>query len=80
MAKGISHRRNEKAIMTLANNIRKYRTEKGLTIQELANRLDVDYSQIGRMERGVVNPNVSIIFDIAEVLEVQPSDLLNKHP
>jgi transcriptional regulator with XRE-family HTH domain len=76
MAKGISHRRNEKAIITLANNIRKYRLEKNLTIQELANLLDVDYSQIGRMERGVVNPNVSIIFDIAKVLEVEPATLL----
>ena len=76
MAKGISHRRNEKAIMTLANNIRKYRIDKGLTIQELANLLDVDYSQIGRMERGVVNPNISIIFDIAEALEIETSKLI----
>jgi predicted transcriptional regulator len=52
MAKGVSHRRNEKAISTLAANIKKYRLEKNLTIQELANLLDVDYSQIGRMERG----------------------------
>jgi len=76
MAKGISHRRNEKAIMTLANNIRKYRIEKGMTIQELANLLDVDYSQIGRMERGVVNPSISIIFDIAQILGIHPSEFL----
>lgn len=77
MAKGIPHRRNERAISTLATNIKKYRLEKNLTIQELANLLDVDYSQIGRMERGVVNPNVSIIFDIANVLNIEPSLLLS---
>jgi len=76
MAKGNRHRRNDVAITTLANNIKKYRKEKNLTIQELANILDVDYSQIGRMERGIVNPNVSIIFDIAKALEINPSQLL----
>jgi transcriptional regulator with XRE-family HTH domain len=76
MTKGISHRRNEKAISTLAANIKKYRLERNLTIQELANILDVDYSQISRMERGVVNPNISIIFDIAEALQIEPTNLL----
>ncbi|WP_394772335.1 helix-turn-helix domain-containing protein [Mucilaginibacter sp.] len=76
MAKGISHKRNEKAIATLASNIKKYRLESNLTIQELANIIDVDYSQIGRMERGVVNPSISIVFDIADALQIKPSSLL----
>lgn len=76
MAKGISHRRNEKAIMALANNIKKYRVEHKLTIQELANIMDVDYSQISRMERGIINPNISIIFDIANALHIEPYKLL----
>ena len=76
MIKGEKHRRNEKAISTLAGNIRRYRREKNLTIEALANTVGVDYSQIGRMERGVVNANVSIIFDIAEALGVSPSRLL----
>jgi len=77
MIKGAKQRRNEKAISTLANNIRKHRQEQNLTIQELANLLDVDYSQIGRMERGIVNANISIIFDIAEALKIEPSRLLD---
>jgi transcriptional regulator with XRE-family HTH domain len=76
MVKGGKQRRNEKAILTLASNIRKYRIERNLTIEELANIINVDYSQIGRMERGVVNPNISIIFDIAEALKIEPSKLL----
>jgi transcriptional regulator with XRE-family HTH domain len=76
MIKGEKQRRNEKAILTLANNIRKYRQAQELTIQELANLIDVDYSQIGRMERGVVNANISIIFDIADALKIDPSKLL----
>ena len=60
VANGTSHRLSEQAIFTLANNIRKYRIERALTIEELANLIGVDYSQIGRVERGV-DPNVSII-------------------
>ena len=77
MVKGQKHKRNEHAILTLAINIRKYRQEKNLTIEELANLLEVDYSQISRMERGVVNPSVSIIFDIANALEIEPGRLLD---
>jgi transcriptional regulator with XRE-family HTH domain len=73
------HRRNQEAITTLANNIRKYRNERNLTIEELANMVEVDYSQIGRMERGVVNANVSIIFDIAQALNIEPSKLLESY-
>ncbi len=76
MVKSIKHRRNEKAILTLATNIKKYRNLKKLTIEQLANLLEVDYSQISRMERGVVNPNISIIFDIAAVLGVEPMKLI----
>jgi len=76
MGKSVKHRRNEEAIAILATNIRKYRTERNLTLMELANQVGVDYSQIGRMERGVVNPNISIIFDIAKILEIPASKLL----
>jgi len=61
MIKGEKQRRNAKAIATVAGNIRKYRLERNLTIEELANIVGVDYSQIGRMERGIVNPTISII-------------------
>ena len=78
MVKGAPHRRNEQAIVTLARNIKKYRKAKHITIQELANIIDVDYSQIGRMERGVVNANISIVFDIAEALGIEASKFLER--
>jgi transcriptional regulator with XRE-family HTH domain len=79
MLKGAKQRRNEKAIKTLASNIRRYRAEQNLTIEALANLVEVDYSQIGRMERGIINANVSIIFDIAEALKIEPSKLLESN-
>lgn len=76
MVKNVTHRRNADAIAILAANIKKYRLVQNLTIQELADLIDVDYSQIGRMERAVVNPNISIIFDIALALKIKPAMLL----
>lgn len=76
MARKDKNRRNEKAIMTLAFNIRKYRKANKLTITQLSNILDLDYSQLGRMERGKVNSNISIIFDIADTLKIEPAQLL----
>lgn len=76
MADNKKHRRNQEGIQILADNIRKYRKEKGMTIEQLANELEVDYSQISRMERGIVNPNISIVFDIAEALKIKAYQLL----
>jgi transcriptional regulator with XRE-family HTH domain len=70
------HRRNEAAISMLAKKIREIRKDRNLTIEELAFRMDADYSQISRMERGKVNFTVSILFDVAIALEVPPSQLL----
>jgi len=78
MVKSRKNRRNETAIATLALNIRKYRLAKALTIEELANLMEVDYSQISRIERGTINPSISVIFDIAAALEIEPSLLLEK--
>jgi len=78
MSKTRKHKRNEHGINVLAKNIRKYRKLKGLTIQQVADKLDVDYSQIGRMERGTVNASVSIIFDIANLLDIEAKNLLEE--
>ena len=72
------NRRNEQAILTLARNIRKYRKANHITIMELSALLNVDYSQIGRMERGVVNPTISVIFDVAAALNIRPGQLLEE--
>jgi hypothetical protein len=34
-------------------------------------------SQIGRVERGEISTGLSVVFSIAEALEVKPKDLFN---
>ena len=68
--------RNKEAIEVLAKNVRKYRMEQNLTLESLANSAGLEYSQISRIERGVINTSVSVIFSLAAALNIKPAQLL----
>lgn len=73
----IKHLRNDEQLKIIGENIRKFRRAKKLTQIELAFLCnDKDWSQISRMERGLVNFSISYLLLIAEVLEVSPKELL----
>lgn len=56
-------------------NLRKIRKEKGLSQEKLAYKIDLSLSQIGRIERGEVNPTICTVKVIAEGLQEGPSKL-----
>ncbi|MEI9912626.1 MAG: helix-turn-helix transcriptional regulator [Bacteroidota bacterium] len=71
------HFRNDDQLKAIGDKIRKYRLAKGLTQAELAFECgDKDWSQISRMERGLVNFSISYLLLVAEILEISPKDLL----
>lgn len=70
--------RDNSAINILGKNVRKYRHEKKMTLEMLAIEAGVEYSQISRIERCVINTSVSVIFAIAKALDVKPSLLLEE--
>ena len=73
----IAYHRNDKQLKTIGENIRKCRRAAGLTQIDLAFKCgDIDWSQISRMERGLVNFSISYLLLVAEALEVSPKDLL----
>lgn len=75
--KRVKYLRNDEQLKAIGDKIRKYRLGKGFTQSELAFECgDKDWSQISRMERGLVNFSISYLFVIAEVLEISPKDLL----
>jgi hypothetical protein len=69
---------NEMAISLPAQNTSKLLKAKYIAIMELAFRIEADYSQISRMERGKINFKISVLFDIAEALEIEPARLFDK--
>jgi transcriptional regulator with XRE-family HTH domain len=57
-------------------NVRRFRHKAGLSQEELAHRAALDRTYISGVERGVRNPTVLVLQDIAAVLAVTPADLL----
>ena len=69
--------RDDDFLKKVGDKIREVRQSKGLTQTELAFGCnDKDYSQISRTERGKVNFSISYLALIANVLGVDPKDLL----
>ena len=52
------------------NNLRHIRQEKGLTMEALANEAEIEYRQLGRIERGEINTTIISLLRIAEILKV----------
>ncbi|TWJ02205.1 DNA-binding XRE family transcriptional regulator [Mucilaginibacter frigoritolerans] len=63
-------------LKTVGNNVRSIRIEKGLTMEALANEAEIEYRQLGRIERGEVNTTIVSLLKIANVLEVNVSTFL----
>lgn len=62
----------------IGQNIAKYRKEKGLSQEELANGVGISYSYIIQIEAPNVVKKMSleVLFDIAKYLEIDIKDLL----
>lgn len=50
----------------LHNRIAVLRVERGMSRQELADAVDVNYQTIGYLERGEYNPSLDLAFRLAE--------------
>lgn len=66
--------------MTVGENIYKARKEKGITQEELANKIGVKRSIISKYENGSVQISTSTLKKIADVLEVSPTLLIDWEP
>lgn len=70
--------RDDEVLQKIGVRIREARVAKNITQAELAFKCgDKDWSQISRMERGLVNFSISYLFLVAEMLEVNPSSLID---
>ncbi len=56
--------------ISLGNNIRKCRFEKGLTVEQLALNSGLTYSQVSRIELGKISTSAFAIFIISKTLNV----------
>jgi transcriptional regulator with XRE-family HTH domain len=61
---------------TVARNLRRLRTDKGWSQEELAFRAKVDRSYISQLETGVYSASVTMLGKLSKALGVDASELL----
>lgn len=62
----------------IGHAIRTCRVDQKITQEKLALLCNIDRSYLGRIERGEVNITVLKLYEIAQMLEVEPQILLPK--
>jgi transcriptional regulator with XRE-family HTH domain len=72
----LKRRRNDIILTQCGLNIKRLRIQNNLSQEEISSMLNMDFSQYGKIERGKINITISTLYDIAQALNVQPSDLL----
>ncbi|RPJ12001.1 MAG: helix-turn-helix domain-containing protein [Deltaproteobacteria bacterium] len=65
-------------IFSIGRKIRDLRNEKGMTLGDLAEKIKVSASLISQLERGGVNPSISLLKSIADTLQIPLSALLGE--
>lgn len=58
--------------------LKELRAEKGISQEKLALEAGLDRSYVSALERGVYQPSITKIFDMAKVLEVRPGLIVDR--
>ena len=66
---------DQASIIGVARKIKKLRTERGYTMEKLADLANCSKAYISQIEKGLVQPSVSILSRLASALEVSVSEI-----
>ncbi|MEO6508798.1 MAG: helix-turn-helix transcriptional regulator [Patescibacteria group bacterium] len=68
---------NKKYLKILGANIKRLRETKNLSLRELSYACDIDNSKISKIEKGQINITFTTLLQLANALEIHPSEILN---
>jgi len=71
----VKYLRDEDAIKLFGNRLREIRLAKKISQQKLALKVGLEQSQVGRIERALINTSISHAILLAKGLGVDPSEL-----
>jgi transcriptional regulator with XRE-family HTH domain len=60
--------------------IRSWRKHRGLTLEQLADRVDTTHASLSRIERGLQPYNQYMLEALADALRCEPADLIMRDP
>ena len=67
--------RNKAILEDFGVRLKKPRTEKGMTQEELSYAAEVELSQVHRIETGKINPTLSTLSALAQALSISLAEL-----
>jgi transcriptional regulator with XRE-family HTH domain len=70
---------SEKIVFLIAfgKRVQALREEKQLSLRQLAQNCEIDYSDISKIEKGLRNIQMSTILELSKGLNVSPQELFN---
>lgn len=68
--------KQKKIAKMVGGSVARYRTEAGLTQEEVAEKMGIGNEAVSRMERGAVMPTVARLFEFAELFDCRVNDLM----
>ena len=75
--KGSTRRMDEEGLKLLGQRLKEIRTQQGKSQADLADDAGLAISQIGRIERGVINATLSSVFALCRALEIEVAELMD---
>jgi transcriptional regulator with XRE-family HTH domain len=63
--------RYDKFLKEVGMNVRRIRKDRGLTMEDVAHEANMEYRQLGRIERGEVSATITSFLRLADVMEAQ---------
>jgi transcriptional regulator with XRE-family HTH domain len=66
---------DKETLKTFGSNLKRIRKRKGLSLRALSYECSIDFSDIGKIERGEVNVTLLTIVQLAKALQVPAEEL-----
>ena len=69
--------KKEDLVKKIGLKIREIRESQNLSLQEFADKLDIEYNNLIRIEKGRTNPTIGTLYGICQILGVKLVDVVN---
>ena len=66
----MNYKYNEAFCKSFGDQLRKLRSKKGISMRTLALQADMEYSQLSKIERGVINTTISTVYALSKALDI----------
>jgi len=57
--------------------IREIRMQKGISLQDFSDNLNIEYNNLIRIEKGRTNPTLGTLYKICQILEIKLVDIFD---